>query len=94
MNGIDISAIVLLACFAGILLVIEKDQEAVRQWDLVVAVLFLLLVSLPIFSLSWIAITGLSLYILVFANGNAERVRAALILLALTAPMRWSRLLF
>jgi hypothetical protein len=93
-SGIDINAIVLLACFAGISLVIEKDQEAVNQWDLVVAVPFLLLVSLPIFPLSWIAITGLSLYILVFANGNAERVRGALILLALTAPMLWSRLLF
>lgn len=93
-TGIDINAIVLLACFAGILLVIEKDREAVTQWDLMVAIPFVILVSLPIYPLSWVAVTGLSLYILIFANHNAERVRGALILLALTAPMLWSRLLF
>ena len=93
-TGIDINAIVLLACFAGISLIIEKDGEPVRRWDVVVAIPFLLLVSLPIFPLSWVGVTGLSLYILIFANANADRVRGTLILLALTAPMLWSRLLF
>src|SRR5262249_38221181 len=74
-TGIDINAIVLLACFAGISLIIEKDGEPVRRWDVVVAIPFLLLVSLPIFPLSWVGVTGLSLYILMFANRNADRVR-------------------
>jgi hypothetical protein len=39
-------------------------------------------------------VTGLSLYILFFANDGAERRRGALILLALAVPMLWSRLLF
>jgi hypothetical protein len=93
-TGIDINVIVLLACFAGIFMVIEKDPERLRSRDLVVAALFLVFVSLPIFPLSWVAVTGLSFYILLFANANADRVRGALILLALTAPMLWSRLLF
>jgi exosortase/archaeosortase family protein len=62
--------------------------------DLVVAAVFLLLVILPIYAVSWVAVTGLSLYILLFANDGPERRRGALILLALTVPMLWSRLVF
>jgi hypothetical protein len=92
--GADINVIILLACFAGISLVSAKTPEHVQRLDLVVALVFLILVALPIFPLSWMGVTGLSLYILVFANNNRERVRGALILLAMTAPMLWSRLLF
>ena len=92
--GADINVIILLACFAGILLVAEKSTERVVPRDLAVAIIFLLLVSLPIFPLSWVAVTILSLYICLYANGNRERLRGALILLAMTAPMLWSRLLF
>ena len=94
LSGADINAIMLLACFAGISLVSAKSPEHLYPRDLGVGVIFLILVSLPIFPLSWVAVTVLSLYILMFANANPERVRGALILLAMTAPMLWSRLLF
>ena len=92
--GADINVIMLLACFAGISLVAERGMEHTRPRDLAVALVFVILVSLPIFPLSWVGVTGLSLYILLFANGSPNRVRGALILLAMTAPMLWSRLLF
>ena len=92
--GADINVIILLACFAGISLVCAKSSEGVQPHDLVVGLVFLILVALPIFPLSWVAVTVLSLYILVFANNDRERVRGAMILLAMTAPMLWSRLLF
>lgn len=92
--GADINVVILLACFAGISLVSAKSTERVQPIDMVVAFAFLILVALPIFPLSWIGVTILSLHILVFANDNRERVRGALILLAMTAPMLWSRLLF
>jgi hypothetical protein len=92
--GADINAIMLLACFAGISLVSAKNSEQLHPRDLCVALIFLILVSLPIFPLSWVAVTGLSVYILTCANTNPERSRGALILLAMTAPMLWSRLLF
>lgn len=94
LSGADINAVMLLACFAGISLVSAKSPEQLLPRDLGVGVLFLILVSLPIFPLSWVAVTALSLYILVFANTIPERTRGALILLAMTAPMLWSRLLF
>jgi hypothetical protein len=99
--GVDTNIIVLFAAFAGVSALLgegsaqagEKRDE-IRAADLAVGVIFFGLVSLPIFPLSWVAVTGLSLYILLFANGRSERRRGAVILLALTVPMLWSRLLF
>jgi hypothetical protein len=92
--GVDISVIVLFACFAGISLMLQENRDEIRPSDLAVGAVFLILVILPIFALSWIAITGLSLYILLFASGSSALRRGALIMLALTVPMLWSRLLF
>jgi hypothetical protein len=92
--GIDINVIVLFACFAGVSALLSEGRDELRSADLAVAAVFLILVSLPIFALSWVAVAGLSLYILLFANGQSERTHGALILLALTVPMLWSRLLF
>jgi hypothetical protein len=91
---VDISVIVLFACFAGISTLLQEDGHEIRSADLAVGGVFLILVILPIFALSWLAVTGLSLYILLFANDGSARGRGALILLALTVPMLWSRLLF
>ena len=66
----------------------------IRSANLAVSAVFLILVILPIFSLSWVAVTELSLYILMFANDGSSRKRGALILLALTVPMLWSGLIF
>jgi hypothetical protein len=90
----DMNAIVLFACFAGISLVLYDSREQIRAADLWLAAPFLVLVMLPIFALSWAAVTGLSLYILLCANDASPRRRGALILLALSFPMLWSRLFF
>ena len=92
---VDVSVIVLFACFAGIsVLLFESKNEQIHSADLAVGVVSLILVMLPSFALSWLAVTGLSLYILLFSNDGSARRRGALILLALTVPMLWSRLLF
>jgi hypothetical protein len=88
------NAIALFACLAGVSSMLCDKQDKIRSADLAVAVLFLLLVIHPIFALSWVAVTGLSLYILLVANGGADRKRGAVILLALTVPMLWSPLIF
>jgi len=103
-TGFESNAIVLFALYAGIAAILSESRDELRPTDLAVAVIFLVLVSVPIFPLSWVAVAGLSLYILLFANGgrslfasgdeSSDRQRGALILLALTFPMVWSRLLF
>jgi len=92
--GGNISVIVWFACFAGVSLVLREDRQELLSTDLAVGVVFLILVMLPIFALSWVAVTGLSVYLLLFANGGSERRRGALILLALTVPMLWGSWLF
>jgi hypothetical protein len=95
-QSLDLNVIVLFACFAGVsaFLSNDRDREQIRPKDVVVATVFLMLTALPISALSWVAVTGLSLYILLFANGSPTRQRGAVILLALTVPMVWSKLLF
>jgi exosortase/archaeosortase family protein len=80
----EISWILLFACFAGISLLLQGEREEIRAADFWIALVFLALVALPIFSLSWVALTGLGLYILLVAKRGSARWRGAMILLALT----------
>src|SRR5215510_14650079 len=80
--------------FAGVYLIANSGRDRMRTLDFVVALGFFVLVALPIYAMSWVAVTGLSFYILFFANDGAERRRGALVLLALAVPMLWSRLVF
>jgi hypothetical protein len=92
--SIDINVIVLFAAFAGISALLSADKDELRPADVAIAAAFVALVSLPIFPLSWVAVTCLSFYIFLFARGCPERMRGATILLAMSVPMLWSRLLF
>jgi hypothetical protein len=93
-QSLDLNVIVLFACFAGVSAFFSDDRGQIRSTDLAVAAVFLIFTALPISASSWVAVTGLSLYILLFANGSSARKRGAVILLALTVPMRWSQMLF
>jgi hypothetical protein len=93
----EISVIVLLACLVGLELIFHDkpyDSDSVRSSDIAVGAGCLLLVALPISGLSWLAVTVLSIYILLFVGGSSSRRRGAIVLLAVTVPMLWSRLLF
>ena len=93
-DSADINLIVLFAFYAGISALLSEGKHELRLSDLVVGCACLILICLPVYALSWIAVTALSLYILLFANDAPDRKRGAIILLALTMPMLWSRLLF
>ncbi len=90
----DVSAIVLAACASGLWLMKCRAGPSVTPIDLVMGVVALALIALPIGGLSWIAVGGLALYILLFTDADSTMRRGALILLATTVPMFWSRLLF
>jgi hypothetical protein len=90
----DVSAIVLVACASGLWLMTCRWEQSVILNDLVVGVVALTLIALPTAGLSWIAVSGLALYILLFADADPSMRRGAIILLATTVPMFWSRLLF
>lgn len=93
----NVSVIVWFAFFAGVSLLLGdkgEKSEAVRLADVPVALIFLALIFAPADVMSWVAVTGLTFYILLFARGSSERRRGATILLALTVPLLWSRVLF
>ncbi len=90
----DVSAIMLAACASGLWLMMRRRERSVTPIDLVVGAVALALIALPIGGLSWIAVGGLALYILLFTDADLPMRRGALILLATTVPMFWSRLLF
>lgn len=91
-NTFEISVIVWISCAAGISLVVRDRATGVRASDLAVGAGFVFLVILPIGPLSWLAVTALSFYVISTNSGSPRR--GALILLAATVPMLWSRLLF
>ena len=88
-----VSAIVWIACLTGVALMLHDRTDVIRSTDLVVGAGFLVLVFLPIGPASWLALTGLCLYILLLTDGPSPRRRGASILLAVTLPMLWSRVL-
>jgi hypothetical protein len=92
-NTFGISAIIWIACIAGVSLVLRDRTTRIGLLDLVLGAGVVFLVILPAGPLSWIAVTGLSLYLLVSADMDTSR-RGALILLATTVPMLWGRVLF
>ena len=91
--SLDISAIVLFACVGAVWLMLRDKSGDIRATDLAVTVVLIIFIILPIFALSWVALTGLSLYILLFASGSSSRKRGAVLMLAITVPMLWVPLL-
>jgi exosortase/archaeosortase family protein len=89
-----VSAIVLVACGAGLWLTLDRGKQPLTSIDLAVGGGALAMIALPIGGLSWIAVSGLALYVLLFADAEPAMRRGAVILLATTVPMLWSRLLF
>jgi len=90
----DVSAIVLAACASGLWLMMRGREQSVTPIDLVVGAVALTLIALPIGASSCIAVTGTAIYILLFTHRDLPMRRGALVLLAMTVPMFWSRLLF
>ena len=94
LSTFGISAIVWFACFCGVKLILGERGDRLRLGDLAIGLPLLILIALPIGKLSWLAVTILSAYVLLLTDARSLLRRGALILLACTVPMFWSRLLF
>lgn len=89
----EISAIVWVSCAAGIWLVLQDRTTDIRPADRAIGAAFVLLVILPVGALSWVAISALGIYVIASTTDASSR-RGASILLAVTVPLLWSRVLF
>jgi hypothetical protein len=89
----ETSVLVWISCVAGISLVFQDRTIGIRPSELIMAAGFVFMIILPIGPLSWLAVTALTLYIIISTNETSSR-RGAFILVAVTVPTLWSRLLF
>ena len=95
LDTFGISAIVVASCFFGLALILRsEDSQQATTADLSVCALFLLLAALPPAALAWLSVSAVSLYLLLFCRVKDSARRGAVILLATTVPMLWSRMLF
>jgi hypothetical protein len=90
----DISAIVWIACIVGVALILEAQEQRVTTLDLFLGAACLVTIAIPIGGASWFALTIIGFYIMQIGDVAASGRRGAIILLAVTVPMLWSRLLF
>lgn len=93
LSTFEVSVIVWIAVAAGVSLVLREQARGIRWSELALGSGVLLLIVLPVGPLSWVGVTALSLYMIASTHSSSSR-RGALILLATTVPMLWSRLLF
>jgi hypothetical protein len=94
LSTFDISIIVLTSCCVGVWLVFQGSDQEVRGADLAFASTALLLIALPVGPLAWLAVTGLTIILLLDQSFSRSIRSGAVVLLATTMPMLWTRLLF
>lgn len=89
-----ISVLVWVACLIVVSLLLRQPPESVTRNDLIVGLGVTAAVLVPSAKASWIALTGFGLYGLRCFEAGSPARRAAFLILAVTVPMFWSRLLF
>jgi hypothetical protein len=94
LSTFGVSLIVWLAWIAGVWLLLTECGGPIRKFDLSVGVVGLFLIWLPIGGTSWLAMTAISMYLVLSEKTGSNARRAAIILLAVSVPMFWSPMLF
>lgn len=89
LNTFEISVIVWGALLAVLVLLWRAPPQPVKRADVAVTIIAGAAFVIPIPSLSWVALTGVALHLLRSTRGPAGG--AGLILLALTLPMFWAK---
>ena len=93
-NTFDIGAVVWLSLAACLYLFLHAKRCVASRNDLIAAGLALIAFLSPAPPLSWLGLSGLAAYIAVTSPPASFCRRSAWILLALTVPIFWSRVLF
>ncbi len=94
LSTFSISVIVWSACAIGISFVLRGPLQPATRFDLTIAGVALAAFLLPAAPLSWLALSGLAVHILRTSPRSSFLHRGGWILLAMTVPVFWSRLLF
>jgi hypothetical protein len=94
LHAFDIGAVVWIALFTSVYMLGRQQRQAASRNDMLAAGLAFAAFLAPVPPLSWVALSGLGIYIASSSPAGSASRRGAWILLALTVPMFWSRILF
>ncbi len=94
LDTFGISVLVWVACFIAVSLLLRQASEPATRKDLILGLAITAAALVPSSKASWIALTGLGLYGLRCFKSDSAAHRAAFVILAVTVPMFWSRLVF
>jgi hypothetical protein len=94
LSTFQISIVVWAALAICIRLLLQAPAQPPERSDWVVVTGALVVFLVPVVEMSWLVISGVAIYLLVTPQGSSILTRGAWILLAITFPMFWSRLLF
>ena len=94
LSTFEISVIVWSACAVSISFLLRGPEQPVRTSDWFITTCVLVAYLMPIAPLSWLALTGLAIHIMSSSLRSSFLHRGACILLAMTIPMFWGRILF
>lgn len=94
LNTFGISAIVWAAAFAAGIVLLRARPRPVGKGDLAVALLAALAFLAPPPFLSWLGIALLGAHLCLSGASGGSTRRAGVVLLALTVPMLWARIVF
>ncbi len=94
LDTFGISVLIWSACFIAISLLLRHPPERVTRTDLILGMAIAAAALFPLAKASWLALTGLGLYGLRRFEAGVPARRAAFIILAVTVPMFWSRMVF
>lgn len=93
-NTFDVSVIVWAALLVALWLLLHAQRTSVGPGDIAVGVAASIAFLIPVPSLAWMAVAGMAAW-LIWTSAPRSRIRrAAVLLVALTMPMLWARLLF
>jgi hypothetical protein len=93
-NGFGLSIFVWAAGWVAVSFLRRSFPEPPTRCDLVVGSAVVAAAFVPSSPASWIALTGLGFYLLRRSEAGSMGYRAALVVVAVTVPMLWSRVLF
>ncbi|NIX75682.1 hypothetical protein [Microvirga terricola] len=94
LSTFDTSVIVWSALAIAISFILREPARPMTRLDIAAAACALVAFLVPVAPLSWLVMSGLAIYILRTSQGSTFLHRGAWIVLALTIPMFWGRLLF
>lgn len=93
LDTFDISVIVWIGLAVGLLLVARSPQVMASRAELLLGTGAGLAMLLPVPVLSWLAFAGVALSLFVSSSRGSAQRRGAVILLAVTIPMFWTRII-